>query len=93
MYTFKAETGESLEFEASVVHRENSRMTRDTQRNPVSKSQKEKQNKITTTITVTHSNLQRNPHIPPAMDKETLVGVVLIPVRSRADGRLLFILA
>ena len=70
MYTFKAETGESLEFEASVVHRENSRMTRDTQRNPVSNSHKEKQNKIATTIIVTHSNLQRNPHIPPAMDKE-----------------------
>jgi hypothetical protein len=38
-----------FEFEASLVYRVSSRIARATQRNPVSKNQKPKQNKKTTT--------------------------------------------
>jgi hypothetical protein len=42
--TWKAEAGVSLEFEASLVYRVSSRTARATQRNPVSKKKKKKQN-------------------------------------------------
>jgi hypothetical protein len=40
--TWKTETGESLEFEASLVYRVSSRTARAAQRNPASKKQKQK---------------------------------------------------
>jgi hypothetical protein len=43
--TWEAEAGEFLEFKASLVYRVSSRTARATQRNPVSKNQKNKTTK------------------------------------------------